>query len=104
MYQRKIAQWGLEKKDKGPEMRAILRVARQRQAAGQESIFWIRGRKVDMEEVRRYFEAKGEDPDTLDVQDSPIPSTVTVETPSPNVTLKHDSELDMRASNSFGGI
>ncbi|ERF75963.1 hypothetical protein EPUS_01329 [Endocarpon pusillum Z07020] len=101
MYRRKLEEWDIGRR---LEMSAILLVARQRQAAGQESAFWIRGRKVDMEEVRRYFEARGEDPDSLDVQDSPIPSTITVETPPPNLTLKHDSELDMRTSNSFGGI
>lgn len=83
MYQRKIAQWGLDKKHKAPEMRAILRLARQREAAGQESIFRIRGRRTDIEEVYRYFKRKGEDPAKLDVRESPIPSTITVETPSP---------------------
>lgn len=84
MYQRKIAQWGLDKKHKAPEMRAILRLARQRQAAGQESVFRVRGRRVDIEEVYRYFKRKGEDPTRLDVRDgSPIPATVTVETPLP---------------------
>ena len=84
MYQRKIAQWELDKKHKAPEMKAILRLARQRQAAGQESIFRIRGRRVDIEEVLRYFKRKGEDPTKLDVRDSPIPSTITVKTPSPS--------------------
>jgi MalT-like TPR region len=83
MYQRKIAQWGLDKKHKAPEMRAILHLARQREATGQDSIFRIRGRRVDIEEVYRYFKRKGEDPTKLVVRDSPIPSTITVETPPP---------------------
>jgi hypothetical protein len=81
MYQRKIALWGLEKKHTAPEMRAILRIARQREAAGQKSVFRIRGRRIDIEEVDRYFKRRGEDPKILDVYDSPIPSTITVETP-----------------------
>jgi hypothetical protein len=81
MYQRKIAQWGLERKHKAPEMRAILRIARQREATGQKSVFRIRGRPIDIREVHRYFKRRGEDPDILKVCDSPIPSTITVETP-----------------------
>ena len=38
--------------------------------------------RVDMEEVRRYFKRRGEDPDTLDVKGIPIPLSITVETPS----------------------
>ena len=82
MYQRKIKQWEIEKKHKSPEMRAIIRLARQRQAAGQDSVFRIRGRKTDIKEVYRYFRRRGEDPATLDVGDSPIPSTITIDTPS----------------------
>jgi tetratricopeptide (TPR) repeat protein len=95
MYQRKIAQWGLEKKHKAPEMRAILRLARQRKAAGQESVFRIRGRKTDIEEVYRYFKRRGEDPNKLDVGDGPIPSTIKVETPTsqhPRTEVSEDDE------------
>ena len=81
MYQRKIALWGLEKKHKAPEMRAILRLARQREAAGQSSVFRIRGRRIDIEDMHRYFKRKGEDPSLIDVGDVPIPSTITVESP-----------------------
>jgi tetratricopeptide (TPR) repeat protein len=91
MYQRKIAQWGLDKKHKAPEMRAILRIARQRNAAGMQSIFRVRGRKIDIEEVYRYFKRKGEDPASIDVQDTgPTPSTVTVETPTRIETIDDD--------------
>ncbi|ERF71434.1 hypothetical protein EPUS_06816 [Endocarpon pusillum Z07020] len=84
MYQRKLAQWGLEKKHKAPEMRAILRIARQRQAAGQHSVFRIRGRQIDIEEVLRYFKRRGEDPSTLDLPECAPPHTITVETPAPS--------------------
>src|SRR5947209_8715877 len=91
MYQRKIAQWELDKKHKAPEMKAILRMARQRDAAGLASLFRVRGRRVDIEEVHRYFRRKGEDPATVDVNDSgPIPSTVKVETPP----ATHQAETD----------
>jgi hypothetical protein len=82
MYQRKIAQWQLEKKHKAPEMRALLRLARERRAAGQDSVFRIRGRPTEIAEVLRYFRRRGEDPDSLDVEDAEIPRTITVETPS----------------------
>jgi tetratricopeptide (TPR) repeat protein len=84
MYQRKIQRWELEKKHKAPEMRAILRIARQRQAAGLHSIFRIRGRPTEIAEVLRYFKRRGEDPDNVDVGDAPTPSTITVETPPAN--------------------
>lgn len=84
MYQRKLAQWELEKKHKGPEMRAILRIARQRQAAGQNSVFRIRGRQIDIEEVLRYFKRRGEDPSRLELPECTLPNTITVETPAPS--------------------
>ncbi|KAF7504133.1 hypothetical protein GJ744_002651 [Endocarpon pusillum] len=84
MYQRKLAQWGLEKKHKAPEMRAILRIARQRQAAGQHSVFRIRGRQIDIEEVVRYFKRRGEDPSTLALPECATPHTITIETPAPS--------------------
>jgi Clr5 domain/Fungal Zn(2)-Cys(6) binuclear cluster domain len=94
MYQRKIAQWGLEKKTKRTEMSAILRIVKEREAAGQESIFRIRGRRFDIEEVYRYFKRRGEDPNKLDVQDSPIPSTITVETPRrSDITINDAAEF-----------
>lgn len=84
MYQRKLAQWGLEKKHKAPEMRAILRIARQRQAAGLHSVFRIRGRQIDIAEVLRYFRRRGEDPSTLDLPECATPNAITVETPAPS--------------------
>lgn len=81
MYQRKIELWGLAKKHKAPEMRAIIRIFRQREAAGQQSVFRIRGRRVDIEEVYKYFKRKGENPDQLDFRDAPISSDITVEEP-----------------------
>jgi hypothetical protein len=89
MYQRKIALWGLEKKAPALEMRAILRLAREREATGQKSAFWIRGRKIDIEEVHRYFKRRGQDPSELYVQESPIPSTIKVET-----TRRSDITID----------
>jgi tetratricopeptide (TPR) repeat protein len=97
MYQRKIKQWGLEKKRKMPEMCAILRLARLRDANGQASVFRVRGRRVDLEEVYRYFGRRGEDPRTLDLRRGfPIPPTVTVHTPPPEraraVDKVHDED------------
>ena len=65
-------------------MRAILRMARQRQAAGQHSVFRIRGRQIDIEEVLRYFKRRGEDPSKLDLPECAIPDTISVETPAPS--------------------
>jgi hypothetical protein len=91
MYQRRITHWELEKKSHALEMRAILHLARQREATGQKSTFWIRGRKIDIEEVYRYFKRRGKDPNKLDVQRSPIPSSIRVETPRPSDITIHDA-------------
>lgn len=59
MYKTRIAEWGLDKKNKEPEMRAIVRKNKQCSSQGKRSSFRIRGRPVEFEDVLRYWERKG---------------------------------------------
>lgn len=59
MYKDRIKQWGLDKKHKEDEMRAIVRKRKQRKDRGKDSVFSIRGRTIDDAELARYFKRKG---------------------------------------------
>src|SRR5271163_495074 len=55
----RIRVWHLDKKQKDPEMRMVANLYLRRKAQGKESAFRIRGRDVDIDEIRRYFRRKG---------------------------------------------
>ena len=57
-YKKKITEWGLDKKNKENEIRAILRKRNQRAAVGKKSIFLIRGRIKEPEEIEHYLKRK----------------------------------------------
>lgn len=59
MYKRKIKLWGLDKKNKEHEVLEILRLEAQRAAEGKRSTFVLRGRVVNMHDLRRYLKRKG---------------------------------------------
>ena len=59
MYKTRITRWGLDKKNKEKEMRAIVRKEKQLDDQGKASTFRIRGRLVDYKDVIRYWERKG---------------------------------------------
>ena len=58
MYKSRINKWGLDKNCKAKEMKAIARKKVERDAIGKASLFQIRGRQVDIEEVLRHFKRK----------------------------------------------
>lgn len=101
MYQRKIKDWEIDKKHKAPEMRAILALTRQNEAVGQPAIFRIRGRLIDIEEVHRYFRRRGEDVSRIDVEDVPIPDSISVD--ALNVGSPDAGPGDRLDSNTFQG-
>lgn len=75
MYKSKIKAWGLDKKIKGNEARAIVRMRRQRSAAGKASAFRIRGQDLDFNRVKSHLKRKGLTPDDIpSVSNSPVPS------------------------------
>ena len=59
MYKKRIKQWGLDKKNKENEMRAVVRKRKQLGDQGKASTFRVRGRLVDYKDVVRYWERKG---------------------------------------------
>jgi hypothetical protein len=59
MYKDRIKKWNLDKKIKEEEAWAMLRKQMQREAAGKESAFRVRGKAVMINDVLRYFKRKG---------------------------------------------
>ena len=58
MYKSRFDKWGLQKNCKSNEMKAIARKKVERDAIGKASLFRVRGRPVEIEEVLRYFKRK----------------------------------------------
>lgn len=54
----RIKQWGLDKKNKENEMRAIVHKNKQRSDQGKRSVYRTRDRQVDYADVVRYFNRK----------------------------------------------
>ena len=57
-YKRKISFWRLDKNIKESEMRAILAVRDSRIARGKQSVFYVRGRRVDPAKIDRFARRK----------------------------------------------
>ena len=58
MYKIRIKQWGLDKKHKENEMRAIVRKNNELGSQGKSATFRVRGRPVDYKDVVSYFKRK----------------------------------------------
>ena len=78
MFKTRIAKWGLDKKNKEPEMRAIVRKNKQRTEQGKRSHFRVRKRDLDFTEVVRYWKRRGVTVDEVIARSiaSPTPETV----------------------------
>ena len=78
MYKTHIAKWGLDKKNKEPEMRAIVRKNKQRAEQGKRSHFRVRKRDLEFTEVVRYWKRRGVTVDEVIARSiaSPTPETV----------------------------
>ena len=81
MYKKRIAQWGLDRRNK--EMRAIVRKHTQRATEGKPSQTRVRGKLIDFGEVLRYWERKGISIDDVIARrtSSPTPEAVKCFTP-----------------------
>ncbi|OCT45116.1 hypothetical protein CLCR_05986 [Cladophialophora carrionii] len=106
MLKTRIRKWGLDRKNKRPDMLYALRVVLERQALGKDTSFIIRDRVVTSDDIKRYFKRKG----VLDLQallrESPAadattevechtPETVaTFEIPEMNVQARAAPDLD----------
>ena len=86
MYKTRIKQWGLDKKNKEPEMRAIVRKHKQRTDQGKTSTILVRGQIRTIVEAFRYWGRKGVSMDEIIARQraSPTPETVTFFTPVPS--------------------
>ncbi len=92
MYKTHIKQWGLDKKNKDFEMRAIVRKNKKRSDQGKGSIIRVRGQLRDFAEVVRYLDRKGVSIDNIIARQtaSPTPEAVELFTPvsSPILTSR----------------
>ena len=59
MYKYRIRQWGLDKKRKEPEMRALVLLHHLRALEGKKTVFEIRTESADLDDAREYFLRKG---------------------------------------------
>ena len=86
MYKTHINKWGLDKKNKENEMRAIVRKHKQRADLGKRCILRVRGRPRDFAEVIRYWHRKGVSVDDVISRRtaSPTPEAVECFTPVPS--------------------
>lgn len=91
MYKTYITKWGLNKKNKEPEMRAIVRKYKQRENQGKKSRICVRKQQRNFADVVRYWERKGKSIDDIIARQtaSPTPEAVEVSTPltSPILTI-----------------
>ena len=89
MYKTHITQWGLDKKNKEPEMRTIVRKHKQRELEGKTSTIHVRGQIRTIEEAFRYWERKGVSVDDIIARQtaSPTPEAVKLFTPVPSPIL-----------------
>lgn len=83
MYKTYIAKWGLDKKNKEPEMRAIVRKYKQREAQGKGSTIRVRKQQRNFADVVHYWERKGKSIDDIIARKtaSPTPEAVEFSTP-----------------------
>lgn len=68
-------------------MWAIAHIARERKASGKRSVFRVRGRQIDLQEVVLYFRRRGVDIWQVNMSraSSPTPSAISCHTPAPMV-------------------
>ncbi|KAI1091162.1 Clr5 domain-containing protein [Rostrohypoxylon terebratum] len=96
MYKKRIKAWGFDKKLKEHEVVELLRQKAERDSAGKASVFFIRGRQVDFERIRRYVESKPNLLSKLEGVYEKRPSGIVVcRTPSP-VPIALSSPPDVR--------
>ncbi|KAG6988550.1 hypothetical protein G7Y79_00071g097210 [Physcia stellaris] len=65
VYKKHIKKWGIDKKNKKFEMRAMARKYSEREQKGKKSHFTVRGRAVDLAEILRYCQRRDESIDDL---------------------------------------
>ena len=86
MYKTHVKQWGLDKKNKEPEMRAIVRKYKQRADQGKPSSIQVRGQIRTVVKAFSYWKRKGVSIDEIIARQtaSPTPEAVKFFTPVPS--------------------
>ena len=89
MYKTHIKQWGFDKKNKEPDMRAVVRKHKQRADQGKISAIRVRGQIRNFAEIAHYWERKGVSIDDIIARQtaSPTPGAVEIFTPIPSPIL-----------------
>lgn len=59
MYKKRMSEWSLGKRNREPEMRAIVRKNLNRAMQGKSTTIQVRGRQIEFAEVERYWRRKG---------------------------------------------
>ena len=102
IYKTYISKWKLDKKNKRSEMMAIVHKNRQRADAGKRSVFRVRGKEIDMQEVERYLERAGLSTDDIIAQRSSSVTSPSIEcwTPvcSPRMTNAGEEDMPVPSS------
>lgn len=81
MFKQRIHAWELDKNNKEHEMIKVLRIVQTRKSIGKDTVCHIRGKIVNIAEIRRYFSRKGITCiDGVDLDDE-TPPTIRVSTP-----------------------
>ena len=102
MYKGRIKKWGLDKNCKANEMKAIARKKVERDAVGKASLFKIRGRPIEIEEVFRHFKRKSFNSleEMLMREQLPRPETPSdVEVSTPGASIPSPSIYDAHSIN-----
>ena len=102
MFKTRIRSWGLHKKNKYHEVRAILRYHTRRKLLGKKSRFVLRGRVVDLADLERYAQRKqlSLNPDDLSSPASPLIQDLNCFTP-PSTPLPFDAPVPLRNTEKF---
>lgn len=96
MYKHRLQKWGLDKKFKEKEVVHMSLVKRQRDALGKQSVFYVRGRQVDWDQIEKYLHRRPDLQTKINagmLKLSNSSSDVVCRSPSPDPILHASSTL-----------
>lgn len=96
MYKYRLQKWGLDKKLREKEVVQMFLLKQQRDAAGKQSVFLVRGRPVDWEQVERYLQRRPDLQTKIKagmLQMSKLDSDLICRSPSPEPVMHASNSL-----------
>lgn len=96
MYKHRLQKWGLDKNFKEKEVVHMSLVKRQRDALGKQSLFYVRGKQVDWDQVEKYLHRRPDLQTKINagmLKMSSSSSNVVCRSPSPDPILHASSTL-----------